>query len=113
VYSYLFHPIIFPDYLVYILVMLLNAIDFWIVKNIVGPRLIKMRWWFIINNWGKERWRFELSTNTTILFQDRMIFWATLWGTPAVWGILTIMCAFAFTVFKIATTGVCMLIAFV
>jgi hypothetical protein len=40
------------------LVMLLSAIDFWVVKNIVGPRLMMMQWWFIIKSCGKERWRF-------------------------------------------------------
>jgi len=58
-FSYLFLPIVFPEILVYILVMLLNAIDFWVVKNIVGRKLIKMRWWFIIDNEGNERWWYE------------------------------------------------------
>lgn len=111
--SYLFLPIVFPEILVYILVMLLSAIDFWVVKNIVGRKLVKMRWWFIIDNEGNERWWYESRTDVTILFQDRMVFWGTLWGTPAVWGIFSIMNALTFSIFKTATTGVCMLIAVV
>ena len=66
--SYLFLPIVFPEILVYILVMLLSAIDFWVVKNIVGRKLVKMRWWFIIDNEGNERWWYESRTDVTILF---------------------------------------------
>ncbi len=112
-YSYLFLPIVFPPILVYILVMLLSAIDFWVVKNIVGRKLVKMRWWFIIDNEGNERWWYESRTDVTLLFQDRMVFWGTLWGTPAVWGIFSVMNALTFSIFKTATTGVCMLIAIV
>jgi hypothetical protein len=93
--------------------MLLSAIDFWVVKNIVGRKLVKMRWWFIIDNEGNERWWYESRTDVNLLFQDRMVFWGTLWGTPAVWGIFSIMNALTFSIFKTATTGVCMLIAVV
>lgn len=58
-YSYFFLPIVFPEILVYILVMLLSSIDFWVVKNIVGRKLVKMRWWFIIDEQGNERWHYE------------------------------------------------------
>jgi len=92
---------------------MLSSIDFWVVKNIVGRKLVKMRWWFIIDNEGNERWWYESRTDVTILFQDRMVFWGTLWGTPAVWGIFSIMNALTFSIFKTATTGVCMLIAVV
>ena len=72
-----------------------------------------MRWWFIIDNEGNERWWYESRTDVTLLFQDRMVFWGTLWATPAVWGIFSVMNALTFSIFKTATTGVCMLIAIV
>ena len=43
-------PIVFPEILDYIMVMMLTSIDFWVVKNIVGRKLVKMRWWFLIDN---------------------------------------------------------------
>ena len=52
-------PIVFPEALTYILVLMLSSIDFWIIKNIVGRKLVKMRWWYIIDNEGVERWHFE------------------------------------------------------
>ena len=56
-------PIVFPEILVYIMVMMLTSIDFWVVKNIVGRKLVKMRWWFIIDNEGNERWHYEFRGN--------------------------------------------------
>lgn len=58
-YSYFFLPIVFPEALAYILVLMLSSIDFWVVKNIVGRKLVKMRWWFLIDNQGFERWHYE------------------------------------------------------
>jgi hypothetical protein len=52
-------PIVFAKALSYIVVLMMSAIDFWIVKNIVGRKLVKMRWWYIIDNEGNERWHFE------------------------------------------------------
>jgi hypothetical protein len=43
-----------------------TAIDFWIVKNIVGRKLVKMRWWYIIDSEGNERWYYESRGNNRI-----------------------------------------------
>jgi hypothetical protein len=48
------------------MVMMLSSIDFWVVKNIVGRKLVKMRWWFLIDNEGNERWHYEFRGNTFI-----------------------------------------------
>ena len=58
-FSYFLLPVVFAKALSYIVVLMMSAIDFWIVKNIVGRKLIKMRWWYIIDNEGNERWHFE------------------------------------------------------
>ncbi len=63
-YSYFFLPIVFPEALTYIIVLMLVSIDFWIVKNIVGRKLIKMRWWFMIDNEGNERWHYEFKSKS-------------------------------------------------
>jgi Eukaryotic protein of unknown function (DUF846) len=101
---------VFPETLAYILVLMLTSIDFWIVKNIVGRKLVKMRWWFIIDAEGNERWHYE-SRECNLLFQDKMVFWGTLYLTPAVWLLFCVMNAITFAIFKTATTSVCMLIA--
>ena len=39
---------------------MLCAIDFWVTKNIVGRKLVKLRWWYTIDDGtGNERWIFE------------------------------------------------------
>ena len=65
-FSYFFLPIVFPKALCYIVVLMATAIDFWIVKNIVGRKLVKMRWWYIIDSEGNERWYYESRGNNRI-----------------------------------------------
>ena len=45
----------------YIVVMILSAIDFWVCKNIIGRKLVKLRWWYLVddNMGGKERFIYE------------------------------------------------------
>jgi len=64
-YSYFFLPIVFPKALSYIVVLMMTALDFWITKNIVGRKLVKMRWWYIIDNEGNERWHYESKGNNS------------------------------------------------
>ena len=43
---------------------MLSAIDFWVTKNIVGRKLVKLRWWYTIDDGtGNERWIFESKSN--------------------------------------------------
>ncbi len=108
-FRYFFMPIVFPEILAYILTLMLSSIDFWVVKNIVGRKLVKMRWWYIIDQEGNERWHYE-SKEVTLLFQDKLVFWGTLYLTPAVWLLFSVMNAITFAIFKTATTLVCVLI---
>jgi Eukaryotic protein of unknown function (DUF846) len=47
----------------------------------------------------------------TLLFQDKMVFWGTLYLAPLVWLLFCVMNAITFAIFKTATTAVCMLIS--
>jgi len=40
---------------------MLTALDFWTVKNIIGRKLVKLRWWYIPDDsiGGQENWIFE------------------------------------------------------
>lgn len=106
------------------MVMMLTSIDFWIVKNIVGRKLIKMRWWFLIDNQGNERWYYEYKgkKNFEIIpsycryhypLPRQAGLLGTLYATPMVWGLFTVMNALTFAIFKTATTFICMIIALV
>jgi hypothetical protein len=43
----------------FILVTILGAVDFWVVKNVTGRLLVGLRWWSDFDDRGKEVWRFE------------------------------------------------------
>jgi hypothetical protein len=102
-------PIVFKKIMVYIVVLILVAIDFWVCKNIIGRKLVKLRWWYTINDavGGKETWVFEhrygnyyyniyilLGTKTPT--SDYLIFWGILWGHYIAWGALCAMNAVTF-----------------
>lgn len=57
--------------LIFILVMLLLAADFWNVKNVSGRLLVGLRWWNEASDSGESIWVFEtadVSTLFVILF---------------------------------------------
>ena len=45
--------------LVYIVVLILVIVDFWVVKNITGRKLVGLRWWNMIKEDGTEEWIYE------------------------------------------------------
>ena len=44
---------------IFITVILLNCMDFWVVKNITGRILVSLRWWNRINEKGENEWVYE------------------------------------------------------
>lgn len=44
-FSYIFGQIVVSRVVNFILVTILGAIDFWVVKNISGRLLVGLRWW--------------------------------------------------------------------
>jgi hypothetical protein len=50
VFLYLFLPIVVPSLFNFVAIMIsLGAVDFYFTKNIVGRRLVGMRWWLEIS----------------------------------------------------------------
>ena len=45
--------------LIFIIVTISCAFDFWIVKNVTGRLLVGLRWWSRIKEDGTEEWIFE------------------------------------------------------
>lgn len=96
--SYLLISYFINDVVTFILVTLLNCVDFWIVKNVSGRLLVGLRWWTTVDDDGNEKWYFESFDqkvkNNPI---DNRIFWwgqmgATgIWTVFLVWRILTIL----------------------
>lgn len=79
--------------LIFIVTILLLAIDFYYLKNIAGRRLVGLRWWNEVDSTtGDGRWVFESAEpesrdqNAT----DKRFFWMALYIQPVLWVVLAI-----------------------
>ena len=43
----------------FVVTVLLEALDFWVVKNVSGRILVGLRWWNEVNDHGESIWRYE------------------------------------------------------
>ena len=43
----------------YIVVLTLNAFDFWTVKNVSGRLMVGLRWWSEVQEDGSTTWKYE------------------------------------------------------
>lgn len=72
--------------LVFVLLVLLLAFDFWTVKNVTGRLLVGLRWWNNMKPDGTSEWVFESHQGTRDIHPlDYRIFWGALILTPALW----------------------------
>merc|ERR1711862_1089119 len=71
-----------------VLCILFLAVDFWVVKNITGRLLVRLRWWNMLAADGiTTRWVFESDESPTESNKfDKLIFWSVLYATPVLWG---------------------------
>ena len=45
--------------IIFVVTVVLAALDFWVAKNISGRILVGLRWWNEINEQGESLWKFE------------------------------------------------------
>ena len=77
--------------LVMIVVIILDAIDFWYTKNIAGRILVGLRWWSNYNpETQQEKWSFESKNEIKEANIDRNTFWFSLYGFTGIWLVLSI-----------------------
>ena len=79
-----------PEALIFIIVVILNSLDFWFVKNVSGRILVGLRWWNEVKEDGTEVWKFESSHEIRAKSIDTTIFWMSLYFAPAFWGVFLI-----------------------
>ena len=72
---------------IFIIVVILNALDFWFVKNVSGRVLVGLRWWNEVKENGSEIWMFESENEKKATSIDTTIFWMSLYITPCFWAI--------------------------
>ncbi|MCQ2817005.1 MAG: DUF846 domain-containing protein [archaeon] len=79
------------DALIFIIVVILCAFDFWFIKNVSGRIIVGLRWWNEVKEDGSEVWIFESDHEKRATSIDTTIFWGSLYITPLFWGVLTIL----------------------
>lgn len=80
-----------PEALTFILVVILNSLDFWFVKNVSGRILVGLRWWNEVREDGSEKWVFESDHENRARSIDTTVFWISLYATPVFWGIFLVL----------------------
>ncbi|XAR52721.1 hypothetical protein NMG60_11020932 [Bertholletia excelsa] len=72
---------------IFVVTVLLAALDFWVVKNVSGWILVDLQWWNEINDEGKSVWKFECLDHE----KDSWLFWWTLYLTAIAWIVLLVV----------------------
>jgi len=83
-----------PSILVFIITVVLLAIDFYYLKNIAGRRLVGLRWWNEVNpQTGDSHWVFESADPDSRIVNatDRRFFWLALYAQPALWVVMGVV----------------------
>ena len=104
---YLFSSLFSSTIIPAILVITLNAFDFWTVKNVSGRLLVGLRWWndpSQAQTQGGSQWRFESrqpsnsktansngNNNYVVNKTDSRVFWYSLYMYHVIWIILFII----------------------
>lgn len=85
--TYLFGLLFTSNFvLIFVLVILLLAADFWNVKNVSGRLLVGLRWWNETNSDGTSIWVFETADPQRYINPiDSKVFWLFSYATPALW----------------------------
>ena len=96
--TYLFGLYFSTNYvLIFIITIILLAIDFYYLKNIAGRRLVGLRWWNEVNaTSGDGNWVFESADpeSRQINATDKRFFWLALYSQPVSWVVLGIVAIF-------------------
>lgn len=80
--------------MIFIITIVLLAMDFYYLKNIAGRRLVGLRWWNEVSvDSGDSHWVFESAEPETRVVNatDRRFFWLALYAQPALWVGLAIL----------------------
>lgn len=85
--------------LIFIVVSLLVAADFWNVKNIGGRLLVGLRWWNEISQDGTSTWVFETADPQRYINPiDSKAFWLLIYAVPAAWVFFGLLAVLKFNV---------------
>ncbi|XP_050273755.1 Golgi apparatus membrane protein-like protein ECHIDNA [Quercus robur] len=97
--------------IIFVVTVLLAALDFWVVKNVSGRILVGLRWWNEINDLGESVWKFESLDQESLARmnkKDSWLFWWTLYLTAALWIVLAIFSLIRLQADYLLVIGVCL-----
>lgn len=77
---------------VFILISLLLAMDFWTTKNILGPKLIGLKWFSIQDENEHEKWCFATCSENRIISKvNSLLFWIPQIFAIFFWILITLL----------------------
>ncbi|KAL5194495.1 Golgi apparatus membrane protein-like protein ECHIDNA [Glycine soja] len=97
--------------IIFVVTVLLAALDFWVVKNVSGRILVGLRWWNEINDLGESVWKFECLDHESLARmnkKDSWLFWWTLYLTAILWIVLAIFSLIRLQADYLLVVGVCL-----
>eukprot|EP01012_Entosiphon_sulcatum_P043309 TRINITY_DN57570_c0_g1_i1.p1 TRINITY_DN57570_c0_g1~~TRINITY_DN57570_c0_g1_i1.p1 ORF type:complete len:231 (+),score=45.87 TRINITY_DN57570_c0_g1_i1:54-746(+) len=78
--------------LIFVIVVLLLAADFWTTKNVTGRLMVALRWWNEISEDGQNDWQFESGDQAQVNPIDAKFFWIVLVGNVVIWSFNLLVC---------------------
>ncbi|KAL2254200.1 Golgi apparatus membrane protein-like protein ECHIDNA [Sesamum indicum] len=97
--------------IIFVVTVLLAALDFWVVKNVSGRILVGLRWWNEIDEGGESVWKFECldqESMARINKKDSWLFWWTLYLTAVLWIFFAIFSLVRLQADYLLVVGVCL-----
>lgn len=97
--------------IIFVITVLLAALDFWVVKNVSGRILVGLRWWNEIDDDGNSVWKFECLDGESLARmnkKDSWLFWWTLYLAAAAWIVLGIFSLIRLEADYLLVVGVCL-----
>ncbi|GER55947.1 Golgi apparatus membrane protein tvp23, partial [Striga asiatica] len=110
---FIFFQLYFVDsfVIIFVVTVLLAALDFWVVKNVSGRILVGLRWWNEINDNGESVWKFECLDQESMARmnkKDSWLFWWTLYLTAVAWIFFAIFSLIRFQADYLLVVDVCL-----
>ncbi|PIA38019.1 hypothetical protein AQUCO_02900098v1 [Aquilegia coerulea] len=109
---YILSALFFDSFvIIFVVTVLLAALDFWVVKNVSGRILVGLRWWNEINDLGESVWKFECLDQESLARmnkKDSWLFWWTLYFAAVAWLVLGIFSLIRFQADYLLVIGVCL-----
>ncbi|KAK9265677.1 hypothetical protein L1049_004558 [Liquidambar formosana] len=97
--------------IIFVVTVILAALDFWVVKNVTGRILVGLRWWNEVNEEGESLWKFECLDQESLARmnkKDSLLFWWALYLNAVAWVFLGFFSVIRFEPDYALVVGLCL-----